>query len=82
VPIQLHTIKLNQMKKNKIIAGVYIVITTLFLVTMFSSCSVRTHTTADGQRWKSAGKNHHYQSKNGVITRESGVPACVRNWSE
>jgi len=54
----------------------------MFVITSLSSCSVRTHTTADGQRWKSAGKNHHYQSKNGVVTRERGVPNCVKNWSE
>jgi hypothetical protein len=56
------------------------VIASLCVIALMSSCSVTTHTTADGQRWKSAGKNHHYQIKNGIVTRQKGTPSCVQNW--
>ena len=55
-------------------------ITMAVLVLLLSSCASNIHTTSNGHTFKKAGKNHHYQSKNGIVTRKKGKPTCVDSW--
>jgi len=52
----------------------------MFVITSLSSCASPYHTTADGFNYKKAGKNHHYQSKNGVVTRERVLEIGKNNY--
>jgi hypothetical protein len=62
---------------KKVIA---IVSAAVFMMAMFSSCSSQYHTTADGFRYKKAGKGYHWEYNKGLLTKKTGKPSCVDSW--
>lgn len=52
----------------------------VFMMAMFSSCSSQYHTTADGFRYKKAGKGYHWESNKGRLTKKTGTPGCAKSW--
>tara|TARA_R110002153_G_scaffold32343_3_gene97898 strand:- start:707 stop:937 length:231 start_codon:yes stop_codon:yes gene_type:complete len=54
----------------------------MFVITSLSSCASPYHATADGFTYKKASKGTHWQYKDGKVTKQKGVPNCVKSWSE